>query len=94
MELEHILKSRGEIKLTFDASGQLLPLSSPYTPHNQHQQQPSNLHYGYGYRPMPPPSPPPVTRGFADILHLPRLQNTFIFHSWQVNTEFIAISII
>jgi len=87
MELEHILKSKGEIKLTFDASGQhLQPIPSPYTPHNQQQHHSSSPHYGYGYgyRPMPSPSPPkPVTRGLADILHLPKLQNTFIFHSWQ-----------
>jgi len=79
LELERILKSKGEIKLMFDASGQIpMPQQPPYTQH--HYPYPSR----YGYRPMPPPPPPKsVSRGLADIFHLPRLQNSFIYHSWQ-----------
>ncbi|OUM61289.1 hypothetical protein PIROE2DRAFT_62607 [Piromyces sp. E2] len=87
MELEHLLKSRGEIKLTFDASGQVLqPMPPPhYAPPNQPQAPIHPPRYGY-HPPMPPhpPPPKPVTRGLAELLHLPLLQNTFIFHSWQL----------
>ncbi|ORX75758.1 DnaJ-domain-containing protein [Anaeromyces robustus] len=80
LELEQILKSKGEIKLMFDATGKSQqPVLSPYT-----QQQPyHHPRYGYGYRPMPPPPPPQISRGLADILHLPKLHNSFILHSWQ-----------
>jgi DnaJ family protein C protein 11 len=85
MELEHLLKSRGEIKLTFDASGQVLQPMPP--PHYRPPNQPQTPTYPprYGIHPMPPhpPPPKPVTRGLAELLHLPLLQNTFIFHSWQ-----------
>ncbi|KAG4107928.1 DnaJ-domain-containing protein [Neocallimastix lanati (nom. inval.)] len=78
LELEHLLKSKGEIKLMFDASGQILqPPPSPYGQH--HHPYPPR----YGYRPMPPPPPKPISRGFADVFHLPKLQNSFIYHSWQ-----------
>ncbi|ORX50062.1 DnaJ-domain-containing protein [Piromyces finnis] len=82
MELEHILKSRGEIKLTFDASGQV---RQPMSPHYVAPNQP-HIYPHYGKHPMPahpPPPPKPVTRGLAELLHLPILQNTLIFHSWQ-----------
>jgi len=63
----------------FDASGQILqPPPSPYGQH--HHPYPPR----YGYRPMPPPPPKPISRGFADVFHLPKLQNSFIYHSWQV----------
>lgn len=73
----------------FDASGQIPPPPPPYT--QQHHSYPPR----YGYRPMPPPPPPkPISRGLADIFHLPRLQNSFIYHSWQVIFNIIIVIII
>ncbi|KAG4106567.1 DnaJ-domain-containing protein [Neocallimastix lanati (nom. inval.)] len=89
--LEHILKSKGEIKLMLDASGQISPPLPPPPPSLYGPRHPYLPRYGYGYSPLPSSplssaSPPkPVSRGLADVFRLPKLQSSFIYHSWQNN---------
>jgi len=74
-----------------DASGQISPPLPPPPPSLYGPRHPYLPRYGYGYSPLPSSplssaSPPkPVSRGLADVFRLPKLQSSFIYHSWQVN---------
>lgn len=72
LEIENLIKSKGEIKLIFNATGKPKRILSrqPYS------------NYGYGYNPMPPKK---NSRGLADIFTLPKLEQSFIYHSWQID---------